>query len=189
MRKRMAKINCLLLALSGSMLFSVSFCSAQAVQNPADPKNIIIDSFQIHGLPLTLSNIPLAKIESGYRLRLSAWNTSNEQILGVRYWLVIVNSANKVRASFDKSENLKLDPYTTREVSFPAASRLKIGNDDHVFLVLAQVIGRESIWEVSKAKETLETYLKGDGFMMPSVSQFPNQVDAPPQPPPVLRIP
>ena len=74
-----------------------------------------------------------------------------------------------MRSTVDESESLKLDAYASKEESFRPPSRLKIGNDDRVFLVVAQVIGRESIWEVQKAKEALQAYAKGEDFSTPRV--------------------
>jgi hypothetical protein len=48
-----------------------------------------------------------------------------------------------------------------------------------VFMV-EQVISRESIWEVVKAKDALEAYAKGDFSVMPVVMRVANSVDAPP---------
>jgi hypothetical protein len=45
--------------------------------------------------------------------------------------------------------------------------------------VLAQVIGRDSIWEVQQAKSALLAYVKGDGYTMPAVLRLLNQVDSP----------
>ena len=46
--------------------------------------------------------------------------------------------------------------------------------------MLEQVISRESIWEVVKAKDALEAYARGDYSVMPTVLRVANQVDAPP---------
>ena len=35
------------------------------------------------------------------------------------------------------------------------------------FWLLAQVIGRDSIWEVQQAKSALLAYVKGDGYTIP----------------------
>ncbi len=46
-------------------------------------------------------------------------------------------------------------------------------------LMLEQVVSRESIWEVVKAKEAFEAYARGDYSVMPVVLRVANQVDAP----------
>jgi hypothetical protein len=92
---------------------------------------------------------------------------------------LVVDSANKVRRATDQSEGLKLDAYAARAISFPSPPAFKTAADDRVFLLLAQVIGRDSIWEVQQAKNALLAYVKGDGYTMPSVLRLLNQVDSP----------
>jgi hypothetical protein len=46
---------------------------------------------------------------------------------------------------------------------------------------LEQVVGKESIWEVLKAKDTLEAYASGDYSVMPQVLRVGNQLDVPPR--------
>ena len=154
---------------------SVGFASRQ---DPAEPQDVFIDSLQISELPLAFSRVSLTKIKGEFVLKLTAANSSNEELLGVRYWLLAIDSNNKVRSTADESESLKLDAYASKEASFRPPSRLKIGNDDRVFLVVAQVIGRESIWEVQKAKEALQAYAKGEDFSTPRVLRVMNQVDS-----------
>ena len=153
--------------------------SAAGLQHPSAPPAILIDVFQVDSLPLGISNASLERTKTGGSLKLSVSNSSDEQILGIRYWLFVVDSDNKVRRAVDQSESLKLNAYSAKTVSFSAPLRLKIGSDDRVFLVVAQVIGRESIWAVRQAREALQDYVKGDGYTMPSVLRVLNQVDSP----------
>jgi hypothetical protein len=155
------------------------WASATALQDPSVPSEIPIDVLQVYSLPLGISNASLRKTKKGDWLKLSISNSSDEQILGVRYWLLVVDSTNKVRRALDQSESLKLDAYSAETVSFPTPPRWKIGDDDRVFLVLAQVIGRDSIWEVQQAKNALLAYVKGDSYTMPNVLRMLNQVDSP----------
>jgi hypothetical protein len=43
-----------------------------------------------------------------------------------------------------------------------------------------QVVSREAIWEVIKAKEAFEAYARGDYSVVPVVLRVANQVDSPP---------
>jgi hypothetical protein len=153
--------------------------SAAGLQDQFILTEIQIDVLQVYGLPLGISNASFRKAKKGDRLKLSISNSSSEQILGVRYWLVIVDSTNQVRRALDQSDSLKLDAYSAKAVSFSTPPRWKIGDDDHIFLMLAQVIGRDSIWEVQQTKSALLAYVKGDGFTMPNVLRLLNQVDSP----------
>jgi hypothetical protein len=153
--------------------------SGAGLQDPSIPPEIAIDVFQVYSLPVAISSASLRKTKRGDLIKFVIANSSNEQILGFRYWLLVVDSANKVRRATDQSEGLKLDAYAAKAVSFPSPPRLKAAADDRVFLVLAQVIGRDSIWEVQQAKNALLAYVKGDSYTMPSVLRLLNQVDSP----------
>lgn len=152
--------------------------SGAGLQDPA-ALEVPIDVLQIDSLPLGIGNASFRKTRKGDWLKLSISNSSNEQILAVRYWVLVVDSANKVRSAFDQSESLKLDAYSGQAVSFRAPPRWQIGADDRLFLVLAQVIGRDSIWEVQQARNALQAYVKGEGFNLPKVLRMLNQVDSP----------
>ena len=167
------------LIVERSMLVNSLRASGSGLQDPSISQEISIDVFQIYSLPLSISNASFRKTKRGDAIKLFISNSANEQILGVRYWLVVVDSANKVRRAVDQSEGLKLDAYSAKAVSIPAPPRLKTGPDDRIFLVLAQVIGRDSIWEVQQAKSALLAYVKGDGYTMPVVLRLLNQVDSP----------
>ena len=45
--------------------------------------------------------------------------------------------------------------------------------------MLEQVLSRETIWEVIKAKDALEAYIRGDFSIQPTVLRAANQMDAP----------
>ena len=153
--------------------------SAAGLQDPSIQPEIPIDVFQIYSLPLAIGNASFRKTKRGDSIKLVISNSSNEQILGVRYWLLVVDSTNRVRRAVDQSESLKLDAYAAKDITFPAPARLKTAADDRLFLVLAQVIGRDSIWEVQQSKSALLAYVKGNGYNMPSVLRLLNQVDSP----------
>ena len=50
-----------------------------------------------------------------------------------------------------------------------------------LIFMLEQIVGRESIWEVVKAKDALQAYASGDFSIAPSVLRVPNHVDVSPQ--------
>ena len=61
----------------------------------------------------------------------------------------------------------------------PLPIRFKQTDDSRLVLMLEQVVSRESIWEVIKAKDVLEGYVKGDYSIQPHVLRVANQVDSP----------
>jgi hypothetical protein len=168
-----------LCAFSVTAICNVSLAAAASAQNPPVPVEVPIDVMQVYNLPLAISNASFRKTKKAEWLRLSISNSSDEQIFGVRYWLLVVDSANKVRRVADQSQSLKLEAYSADAVSFPAPAGWRISDDDRIFLVVAQVIGRESIWEVQQARNALLAYVKGDDYTTPNVLRVLNQVDSP----------
>ena len=153
--------------------------SARNFQEPVPVSENLIEVLSIYDLPLQITGASINKTKKGNRLKLSFTNTAAEQILGMRYWLLVIDPAYRIRASVDHSENLKLEASAANTLSFPAPARLKIYPDDRVFIVVAQVIGKQSIWEVQDARNVLVSYAKGKGFTMPKVLHMLNQVDSP----------
>jgi len=168
-----------------SMFVTGLRASASGMQDPVSAETLI-DVLTVDNLPLGISNASIKRTERGDWLKLSISNNSNEQILGVRYWLLVLEPNYHVRAVLDHSDGLKLDAYSAKAVSFPVPPRWKLADDDRVFMVLAQVIGRDSIWEVQQAKNALLAYVKGSNYTMPTVLHMLNQVDSPIGPTPIF---
>jgi hypothetical protein len=78
-------------------------------------------------------------------------------------------------------EGFSLTAYTTKSLTFQTPIKIKIRDGNRFVVMLEQAIAPESIWEVVKAKESLEAYAKGDYSVMPRVLRVANQVDAPPR--------
>jgi hypothetical protein len=146
---------------------------------PDQKQEITVDAFQVVGTPLLISNASLTSSQQGYELKFSGSNTSNEQLLGVRYILLFVDSAGTVRSVFEQSEKLKLAAYSSALVRFRAPLGFTIDREDRAFLLAGEVIGEESIWETAKGKDALQHYAKGESFAIPDVRRSPNLVDAP----------
>ena len=73
-------------------------------------------------------------------------------MIGLRYSLVSIDSENKVRFRVNRTEGFSISPYATKNLTFKTPIRFK-SNGERLVLMLEQVISRESIWEVVKAKE------------------------------------
>ena len=89
-----------------------------------------------------------------------------------------IDSENQVRLRVNRTEGFSISPYKTKSLTFKTPIRFK-SNGERLVLMLEQVISRESIWEVVKAKDALEAYARGDYSVMPVVLRVANQVDAP----------
>jgi hypothetical protein len=143
--------------------------------------DVPIEVFQILDLPLNVHEAALTKTErGGYFLKLSLGNSSDVKTIGLRYSLVSIDLRNQVQIRVNRTEGFSVPAYGTRTLTLKTPIRLKQKDGERFVLMIEQVISRESIWEVVKAKDALEAYALGDYSVMPSVLRVPNQVDSPP---------
>ncbi|MFN2530725.1 MAG: hypothetical protein ABR555_05470 [Pyrinomonadaceae bacterium] len=141
-----------------------------------------IEPFQVLELPLTVHEASLVRTDGAYHLTCVISNNSEFRILGITYALVAVDSTNVVRAIANPREALRLGPYATKTVTFSTPLRRKIKDEYRLVLMVEQVLTREYIWEVMKAKQSLNAYAGGDYSAVPRVLRLANEVDVPPRP-------
>ena len=166
-----AKILCAFLWIF--LIVPVCVCSTPQTQD------LPIEVFQVLDLPLNVHEALLVKADKGYFLKLSLANSSELKMIGLRYSIVSIDSENKVRLRLNRTEGFSISPYKTKSLTFKTPIRFK-SNGERLVLMLEQVISRESIWEVVKAKDALDAYARGDYSVIPVVLRVANQVDAPP---------
>src|SRR5688572_2576214 len=173
----MSKMN----ATNLLVLFIASFFVAPLrVSATLQTHDLSAEVFQVLELPLNVHEALLVKSDkAGYLLKLSLANSSELKIIGLRYSLVSIDGENKVRFRVNRTEGFSILPYKAKSLTFKTPIRFK-SNGERLVLMLEQVISRESIWEVVKAKEALDAYARGDYSVMPAVLRVANQVDAPP---------
>jgi len=143
-------------------------------------KDFPIEVFQVLELPLTVHDAALVKSDKGNLLRLSVGNSSELKMIGLRYSLITISSDSKPQIRVNRTEGFSLAPYATRSLTFNTPIKLKPKDGERLVLMLEQVVSRESIWEVVKAKDALEAYAKGDYSVVPAVMRVANAVDSPP---------
>ena len=143
-------------------------------------KDFPIEVFQVLDLPLTVHEAALVKSDKGYLLRLTVANSAELKMIGLRYSLITINSDNKPQIRVNRTEGFSLPPYKTKSLTFNTPIKLKSKDGERLVLMLEQVVSRESIWEVVKAKDALEAYAKGDYSVIPAVMRVSNAVDSPP---------
>jgi hypothetical protein len=174
-----------LLATNLLLFFSVSaFFAPSRVYATRD---LPIEVLQVLELPLNVHEASLVKSEKGggYLLKLALANSSELKLMGLRYSLITINSESKPQFRVNRTEGFALPAYATKSLTFKTPIKFKIKDGERLVLMVEQVISRESIWEVVKAKEALEAYARGDYSVIPAVMRVSNQVDAPPS----LRMP
>ena len=157
----------------------------RCVSNPSPQTgDISIEVFQVLELPLSIHQVSLIKSErGGHFLQLSLSNSSDLKILGLRYSLASIDARNEVQIRVNRTEGFSLPAYDLKTLTFKTPIKLKQKDGERFLLMIEQVISRESIWEVVKAKDALEAYARGDFSVVPTVLRVPNQVDSPPAAP------
>jgi hypothetical protein len=138
-----------------------------------------VEVFQVYELPVTLTGVELVGSGRAFELRCSITNNSNEKLLGLRYSLVVIDSQDGKQSLTNRSEAFALPPYETKRRTFRTPLNIKLKAQPRVVLMLEQIVGADSIWEVIKPKDALEAYLSGDFSVVPKVLRVANQVDAP----------
>ena len=161
------------------IVLMIGYCLVSASPMLSPQEITPIEIFQVNQLPITISNAELVKLGGGYQLRCSIANNSDEKLLGFRYSLVLVESNNAKQINLNRSEGFSLAPYTTKRKTFRTPLALSLKDNVRFVLMVEQVVGNDSIWEVVKAKDALDAYLAGDYSKVPAVLRVPNHVDAP----------
>jgi len=162
------------------ILAVVALLPAQPLTFAPQTGDLTVDVLQVLDLPLNIHEAALTKTERGYLLRMSLGNSSDLKIIGLRYSLVSTDARNQVQIRVNRTEGFAVPAYGTKTVTFKTPIRLKQRDGEQFVLMIEQVVSRESIWEVVKAKEALEAYARGDYSVVPTVLRVPNQVDSPP---------
>lgn len=148
-------------------------------QTAAQTRDIPVEVFAVLELPLSVQEAKLVKSDKGYLFRCQLANSSDSQLVGLRYSLVVADDNESSRLVLNRSEGFKLRPYSTKRITFQTPLRIAVREGQRVVLMLEQAISTDSIWEVVKAKDALAAYLKGDYSVVPTVVRTANQVDAP----------
>ena len=165
------------------LLIASSFFAPLRLSASTQTYDLGVEIFQVLDLPLNVHEAMLVKSDKGggYLLKLSLANSTELKLIGLRYSLVSIDAENKVRFRVNRTEGFSLLPYKTKSLTFKTPIRFKSNGERLVFMV-EQVISRESIWEVVKAKEAIDAYAQGDYSVVPVVLKVANQVDAPDRP-------
>ena len=139
-----------------------------------------VEVFQVLDLPLNVHEAAVTKNERGfYFLKLSLANSSDLKMIGLRYSLASIDSRNQLQPLVNRTEGFSVPAYGSKTLTFKTPIKLKQKDGERLVLMIEQVVSRESIWEVVKAKDALEAYARGD-YSVPNVMRVSNQVDAPP---------
>ena len=171
------------LLLSGWSAFApLRLCAGTLPQD-----SLAVDVLQVLDLPISVHEAVLVKVEKGYVLKLSLSNSSDLRMLGLRYSLLLIDLKNRALPLVNRTEGIALPAYEKKSLTFKTPIRFSAKYEPRLVLMLEQVVSRESIWEVVKAKDALDSYARGDYSVIPTVLRVANQVDAPPAEQRIIR--
>jgi hypothetical protein len=148
-------------------------------QEGTEPDYLPVGVMPVLELPAHFTNPILFRSEKGYLLKCQISNNSDDQIFGLTYQLLVLDSTDKPRLMAGRSATVKLSGYATKDLTLRLPGKFKIKSGDRVLLAVEQLIGRELVWEVLNSREALVAYGKGDYFA-PEVKQVLNQLDSKP---------
>ena len=164
----------------------VSF--GQRSQPKQQRRSVPVEVYQVVGLPLNIHEASLVERDTGYVLRCRMSSEPSDSILGMRYSLTLIDAGSGPKPIVNRIEGFQLDAASAKTITFAASIRLKAQAGDRLVLMLEQVLSRETIWEVIKAKDAIEAYVRGDFSIQPTVLRVANQIDAPVSTPVIYRF-
>jgi hypothetical protein len=151
-------------------------------------RDLPVEVFQVLDLPLSIHEAALVKSYKSFLLKISLGNSSDVKLIGLRYSLAIIDSKNQAQLLANRTEGFAIPPYDTTTMTFKTPIKFKPRDGERLVLMVEQIVSRESIWEVVKAKDALEAYARGDYSVMPTVMRVANAVDSPPGEPQPVRF-
>ena len=166
--------------LKTALLMLLVFAPVRLCASPAQSEELAVEVFQVLDLPLTVHEASLTKTDKGLFLKLALGNSLELKMIGLRYSLVAINSKNELRLIANRVEGFSLPAYATKTVTFKTPLKFKVKDGERLAVMVEQVVSRETIWEVVKAKDAFEAYARGDYSVVPVVLRVANQVDSPP---------
>jgi len=144
-------------------------------------EELAVEVFQVLDLPVSVNEAALINTDKGFLLKLALGNSTELKMVGLRYSLVSINMKSELQFIANRVEGFSLPAYGTKTVTFKTPLKFKQKDGERLALMVEQVVSRESIWEVVKAKDAFEAYAQGDYSVVPTVLRVANQVDSRPE--------
>ena len=170
------------LLLATAILFCLTGSApGQKSQAKTERRNVAVEVFQVLGLPVNVHEAVLLPKDGGYVLRCRMSNELSSEISGLRYVLTSIDASGATQLIVNRTEGFGLPGYGTKSLTFVTPIKFNPKEGNRFVLMVEQVLSAEAIWEVIKAKDTLEAYVKGVYSIQPNVMRVTNLVDAPTQ--------
>lgn len=161
------------------LLTSLPVATGNARPENTKTQTITIDFFDVPDAPISFNDTALRRTPHSCVLKFSAFNRTDEKLLGVRLILLILDLSGKLRHRVGMWERVELAGYSIKEFSFELP-KLKVKDDERAVLEVEQVIGPESIWTIIKAEDALKAYAAGEQYILPEVRRVSNHIDVRP---------
>ena len=174
-RKAMNKIPlvflqaCLAIWLTGSFSFTAQASSSE------EPRSVTF--FDVSDLPARIDTPKVSQSDKEFALDCAVANRSNEDLLGLRLILLIIDTSGKLRGHVTWTERTELAMYSIKTFAFHPEITEVLRNTDQIFLGIEEVFGRETIWHAAAAEKALRAYSRGQHDVLPTVRKFANKFD------------
>jgi len=138
-----------------------------------------VEVVQVLELPVSLSDVVMANTNKGYVLKCTISNNLGTPINGMDYMILVIDGNNSKEAILSGSEKLQLKGHDTKNLVSKTAFGLNVTQGYRLLLIPNRVFDGESIWEVPKAGDVLQTFASGDYSVIPRATRVTNLVDTP----------
>jgi hypothetical protein len=129
--------------------------------------------------PVNLNEVILANTDKGYVLKCTISNNVDTPITGLDYMLLVIDANNFREAILSGREEFKLKTNATKNLVSKTPLVFNVGQGYRLILIPYRVFSLDSIWEVQKAVNALESFASGDYSVTPRATRVTNLVDAP----------
>jgi hypothetical protein len=160
-------------------LFSWPAFATPGQKSQEDPSTAVV-FFDVSDLPARIDEPKLRKSDKGMDMDCAIANRSDEQLLGIRLILLVVDPAGKLRNRIIWTERTELAMYSIKTFALHPAITGELRSTDQLFLGIDEVIGRETIWRAAGAEKALRAYSRGQHDVVPTVRTFANKYDSRP---------
>jgi rhodanese-related sulfurtransferase len=171
----MNKIPLVFLQACLAVWLTGSFSSTAKASGREEPQAVTF--FDVSDLPARVDAPRVSQTDKEFVLNCAVANRSNEDLLGLRLILLIVDTSGKLRGHASWTERTELAMYSIKTFAFHPEIATDLRNTDQIFLGIEEVFGRETIWHVAAAEKALRAYSRGQHDVLPPVRTFANKFD------------
>lgn len=157
--------------------FSFPVNAAPRLEQQPEDVTIAVVFFDVSDLPARIDEPKLRKSDKGMAMDCAIANRSDEQLLGMRLILMVVDPAGRLRNRITWTERTELARYSIKAFAFHPEITGEMRSTDRLFLGIDEVIGRETVWRAEGAEKALRAYSRSQHDVVPTVRTFANKYD------------